>query len=205
MARAPGAQAPAAGGSAQPPGGAAWPPDGAAYGVGGAAGWPPAPGTGQFAGPVPWPLADGELLALPGAAGQPAVATVRVEVADASNCPPRPWRADDDDTHGRGLELVDGLADRWGWKPEGNGKSIWCEVDRQAPAAPPAATAHTARYGAEPAGAASEAAGGGAQRSAAGGPDGCGAASAAPPGATVGIERAVSLAGAWPARRRAAH
>ncbi|WP_030208732.1 ATP-binding protein [Streptomyces bikiniensis] len=61
---------------------------------------------------------------------------VRVEVADASDCPPRPRRAHGDDTNGRGLELVDGLADRWGWQPEGSGKSIWCEVDRAAPAAP---------------------------------------------------------------------
>lgn len=59
--------------------------------------------------------------------------TVRVEVADASAVPPRPRCAAGDDTNGRGLELVDGLADRWGWKREGGGKSIWCEVDRAAP------------------------------------------------------------------------
>lgn len=58
--------------------------------------------------------------------------TVRVEVADASACPPRPRRAEGDDTNGRGLELVDGLADRWGWTAEGAGKRIWCEVDREA-------------------------------------------------------------------------
>ncbi|MEU7584538.1 ATP-binding protein [Streptomyces sp. NPDC041068] len=56
--------------------------------------------------------------------------TVRVEVADRSARPPAPRHADGDDTNGRGLELVDGLADRWGWQPEGVGKSIWCEVDR---------------------------------------------------------------------------
>jgi anti-sigma regulatory factor (Ser/Thr protein kinase) len=63
----------------------------------------------------------------------PAVAgagTVRVEVADASDCPPAPRHARGDDTGGRGLELVDGLADRWGWQREGAGKRIWCEVDR---------------------------------------------------------------------------
>ncbi|MFB7518125.1 ATP-binding protein [Streptomyces sp. NPDC056144] len=59
---------------------------------------------------------------------------VRVEVADASDRPPRPRHAQGDDTNGRGLELVDGLADRWGWQPEGAGKSIWCEVDRAVPA-----------------------------------------------------------------------
>ncbi|AKA04466.1 MULTISPECIES: ATP-binding protein [Streptomyces] len=58
------------------------------------------------------------------------VATVRVEVVDASARPPRPRHAEGDDTNGRGLELVDGLADRWGWQQEGAGKRIWCEVDR---------------------------------------------------------------------------
>lgn len=56
--------------------------------------------------------------------------TVRVEVADASDCPPTPRHAQRDETGGRGLELVDGLADRWGWQPEAGGKRIWCEVDR---------------------------------------------------------------------------
>lgn len=56
--------------------------------------------------------------------------TVRVEVADASARPPTPRHAHRDETGGRGLELVDGLADRWGWQPEGAGKRIWCEVDR---------------------------------------------------------------------------
>ncbi|MEE4593269.1 ATP-binding protein [Streptomyces sp. DSM 41524] len=58
------------------------------------------------------------------------VGTVRVEVADASDRAPRQRCADEGDTHGRGLELVDGLADRWGWQPEGSGKRIWCEIDR---------------------------------------------------------------------------
>jgi anti-sigma regulatory factor (Ser/Thr protein kinase) len=62
--------------------------------------------------------------------------TVRVEVADGCARPPRRRSADDDDTSGRGLELVDGLADRWGWAREGTGKAIWCEVDRGAPERP---------------------------------------------------------------------
>ncbi|KRV50042.1 hypothetical protein AQ490_17615 [Wenjunlia vitaminophila] len=64
----------------------------------------------------------------------PSRGTVRVEVADASTRPPLPRCAASDEMGGRGLELVDGLADRWGWQPEGAGKRIWCEVDRAAPA-----------------------------------------------------------------------
>ncbi|MCA6094746.1 ATP-binding protein [Streptomyces sp. SCA3-4] len=61
------------------------------------------------------------------------VDTVRVEVTDISARPPRRRCAEGDDTGGRGLELVDGLADRWGWHREGAGKRIWCEVDRGGP------------------------------------------------------------------------
>ncbi|MFF7730529.1 ATP-binding protein [Streptomyces sp. NPDC008001] len=68
----------------------------------------------------------------PGGAGMPGACggTVRVEVADISARPPRRRCAGGEDTGGRGLELVDGLADRWGWQAEGSGKRIWCEVDR---------------------------------------------------------------------------
>lgn len=69
-----------------------------------------------------------------GSTGAPGNAgTVRVEVADTSCRPPQQRHAKGEDTGGRGLELVDGLADRWGWQPEGAGKRIWCEVDRSDP------------------------------------------------------------------------
>ncbi len=64
------------------------------------------------------------------AAALPERGTVRVEVADASTLPPTPRHARGDETGGRGLELVEGLSDRWGWHSEGAGKRIWCEVDR---------------------------------------------------------------------------
>ncbi|MFJ7149527.1 ATP-binding protein [Streptomyces sp. NPDC100445] len=70
-------------------------------------------------------------LCLPGpVAGRGTSATVRVEVADTSSRAPVARCAGDDATGGRGLALVDCLADRWGWSPDGAGKSIWCELDR---------------------------------------------------------------------------
>lgn len=66
----------------------------------------------------------------PGEAPPGAVPPVRLEVADADCRAPVPRCSDEDETGGRGLALVDGLADRWGWTREGAGKRIWCELDR---------------------------------------------------------------------------
>lgn len=63
-------------------------------------------------------------------AGGTEAATVRLEVEDASDRAPVPRWVDGDATGGRGLALVDGLADRWGWSRKGAGKRIWCELDR---------------------------------------------------------------------------
>ncbi|WP_327315933.1 ATP-binding protein [Streptomyces sp. NBC_01235] len=71
-------------------------------------------------------------LSLPGgvADGSAEPSVVRLEVADTSDRAPVPRCAGDEATGGRGLALVDGLADRWGWSVEGAGKRIWCELDR---------------------------------------------------------------------------
>ncbi|MCF2127623.1 ATP-binding protein [Strepomyces sp. STD 3.1] len=66
----------------------------------------------------------------PGEPGKPEEITVRLEVDDASDLAPVPRCVGDEATGGRGLALVDGLADRWGWSREGTGKRIWCELDR---------------------------------------------------------------------------
>ncbi|MGW4224811.1 ATP-binding protein [Streptomyces bauhiniae] len=75
-------------------------------------------------------LPGGPPPATPAGAEPAASVTVRLEVADASSRAPVPRCAGREATGGRGLALVDCLADRWGWSPEGAGKSIWCELDR---------------------------------------------------------------------------
>ncbi|MEV6838275.1 ATP-binding protein [Streptomyces sp. NPDC051133] len=58
---------------------------------------------------------------------------LRVEVRDFMARRPE-LRAPDaqDDTHGRGLVLVQSLADAWGVRPHGVGKSVWFELGAEA-------------------------------------------------------------------------
>ncbi|MFJ9815704.1 ATP-binding protein [Streptomyces sp. NPDC101151] len=58
---------------------------------------------------------------------------LRVEVRDFVARRPR-LRAPDtgEDTHGRGLVLVQSLADAWGVRPHGVGKSVWFELGAEA-------------------------------------------------------------------------
>ncbi|WP_329321206.1 SpoIIE family protein phosphatase [Streptomyces sp. NBC_01262] len=52
---------------------------------------------------------------------------VRIEVHDLASNWPRRREPGDGETSGRGLLLVDQLADAWGVEPHGSGKSVWCE------------------------------------------------------------------------------
>jgi anti-sigma regulatory factor (Ser/Thr protein kinase) len=54
---------------------------------------------------------------------------VRVEVADPSSNPPVAPPADLLAQRGRGLMLVDALANRWGTELTTSGKTVWFEVD----------------------------------------------------------------------------
>ncbi|WP_371655807.1 MULTISPECIES: SpoIIE family protein phosphatase [unclassified Streptomyces] len=52
---------------------------------------------------------------------------MRVEVEDRSSALPRRREAGDSGVSGRGLMLVDRLADVWGVESRGSGKCVWCE------------------------------------------------------------------------------
>ncbi|MFF5496810.1 ATP-binding protein [Streptomyces aquilus] len=55
---------------------------------------------------------------------------LRVEVRDFVARRPRPCVPNaDDGTHGRGLVLVQSLADAWGVRAHGVGKAVWFELD----------------------------------------------------------------------------
>jgi anti-sigma regulatory factor (Ser/Thr protein kinase) len=55
---------------------------------------------------------------------------LRVEVRDLVSLRPRPRAVDAaDSTHGRGLMLVQSLADAWGVRAHAVGKSVWFELE----------------------------------------------------------------------------
>jgi PAS domain S-box-containing protein len=51
---------------------------------------------------------------------------VLVEVQDRASFLPRKLRPSVDDEHGRGLQIVAALAERWGTRATDDGKSVWC-------------------------------------------------------------------------------
>ncbi|MGW2486225.1 SpoIIE family protein phosphatase [Streptomyces sp. NPDC001606] len=52
---------------------------------------------------------------------------LRIEVEDSSSALPRRREAGEDGVSGRGLFLVEMLADGWGVEARGSGKAVWCE------------------------------------------------------------------------------
>ncbi|MEW2493661.1 MULTISPECIES: ATP-binding protein [Streptomyces] len=59
---------------------------------------------------------------------------LRVEVRDFTGHLPRPRPPDGGErTHGRGLILVQSLADAWGVRAHGVGKAVWFELDAKEP------------------------------------------------------------------------
>lgn len=52
---------------------------------------------------------------------------IRLEVEDRSSYGPRRRRPGPMSTSGRGLMLIEAVADRWGSEPRGQGKAVWCE------------------------------------------------------------------------------
>ncbi|MFF4685677.1 SpoIIE family protein phosphatase [Streptomyces sp. NPDC001307] len=55
---------------------------------------------------------------------------LRIEVEDSSSALPRRREAGEDGVSGRGLLLVEVLADAWGVEARGGGKAVWCEFRR---------------------------------------------------------------------------
>ncbi len=55
---------------------------------------------------------------------------VHVEVSDGSRVPPHRQHFSPTSTTGRGVGLLDDLADEWGWWAEPDGKTVWFQVLR---------------------------------------------------------------------------
>ncbi|MFJ9777704.1 ATP-binding protein [Kitasatospora sp. NPDC101157] len=58
--------------------------------------------------------------------------TLRVTVSDESDALPQPRTSPGLAETGRGLQLVEGLTDRWGVDPQKRGKTTWYELDSDA-------------------------------------------------------------------------
>ena len=54
--------------------------------------------------------------------------SVRVEVSDRSEAIPTVRQTSDDASTGRGMWLIEELADAWGQQVRGDGKCVWFEV-----------------------------------------------------------------------------
>ncbi|MEU0300718.1 SpoIIE family protein phosphatase [Streptomyces sp. NPDC006175] len=56
------------------------------------------------------------------------VRRIRLSVQDRSSVWPRRRTPGETSTSGRGLLLLDAVAERWGIEPRGEGKAVWCEI-----------------------------------------------------------------------------
>ncbi|MFD7263074.1 SpoIIE family protein phosphatase [Streptomyces sp. NPDC059874] len=74
---------------------------------------------------------DGDALLVAEAVGELGVRRLRVEVADASDELPHKRHPGEMASSGRGVLLMEMLADTWGVDPRGEGKSIWFELGEQ--------------------------------------------------------------------------
>ncbi|MFE2047627.1 SpoIIE family protein phosphatase [Streptomyces sp. NPDC059459] len=71
---------------------------------------------------------DADALLVAEVTGEPGERRMRVEVTDSGDDLPHKRRPGEMASSGRGLMLVELLADEWGVAPRGEGKSIWYEV-----------------------------------------------------------------------------
>ncbi|MFI6034081.1 SpoIIE family protein phosphatase [Streptomyces sp. NPDC051315] len=71
---------------------------------------------------------DADALMLAEVTGGPGARRMRIEVTDSSDDLPHKRRPGEMASSGRGLVLVELLADEWGVAPRGEGKSIWFEL-----------------------------------------------------------------------------
>jgi anti-sigma regulatory factor (Ser/Thr protein kinase) len=74
-------------------------------------------------------------------------AQLLVEVSDGSSVVPE-QRADAEEESGRGLAIIDALADRWGASTHGEGKTVWAAV--RSPAVPTQRPGGRADHGPKP-------------------------------------------------------
>jgi hypothetical protein len=81
---------------------------------------------------------DGHALLVAEVTCEKAGRRLRVEVSDTSDELPHRRRPGEMASSGRGLMLMEVLADAWGVDPRGEGKSIWFELDESAASAPEA-------------------------------------------------------------------
>ncbi|MET9777732.1 SpoIIE family protein phosphatase [Streptomyces sp. NPDC006367] len=76
---------------------------------------------------------DADALLVAEVAGEPGERRIRVEVTDNGDDLPHKRRPGEMASSGRGLMLVELLADAWGVAPRGKGKSIWYELYEPGP------------------------------------------------------------------------